>query len=180
MESFKLNIQDIFLVLFEAAVGILLLINPEAFTRTVIILLGLILIVIGITYLIRYMQDKKMDKDNPIIMLIAVVTLVAGIVCVFFSGAIIGLITAIAIIFGVILIISGVYKLHNYYLTKKKGAPVSTVSIVSGIVAAILGVVIIIYPKDAAFSVWQVAGIMLLIEAVIDFLSIVQVAGKKN
>ena len=180
MESFKLNIQDIFLILFEAAVGILLLINPESFIRTVIILLGLILLVIGITYLIRYLQDKKADKDNPVIMLIAVVTLIAGLVCIFFSGAIIGLITAIAIIFGVILVISGVYKLHNYYLTKKKGAPVSTASIVSGIIAAILGVVIIIYPKDAALSVWLVAGIVLIAEAVIDFLSIAQVAGKKN
>lgn len=180
MESFKLNIQDIFLILFEAAVGILLLINPEAFTRTVIILLGLILLVIGVTYLIRYLQDKKNDKENPVIMLISVVTLAAGIVCVFLSGIIIRLITAIAIIFGVILIISGVYKLHNYYLAKKKGAPVSAASLASGIVAAVLGLVIAICSRYATFSVLQIAGIVLIAEAVIDFFSIVQVASKKN
>lgn len=180
MELLKLNIQDILLILLEAAVGILLLTNPEAFTRTVIILFGLILLVIGLTYLIRYLREKKTEHNNPVILLIAIVTLIAGAVGVFFSNAIIGLITAIAIIYGVVLVISGVYKLHKFFLAQRKELPVSIASLISGIIAIILGLVIAIYPKDAALSVWQIAGIVLIVEALIDFFSIAQVAQKKK
>ena len=180
MKVLKVNISIIILILFEAAVGILLLVNPEAFTRMIIILFGIILLAIGVTYLIQYLLEKKEDINNPLFLLIAIVALTIGAVCSFCSGAIIGLITAIAIIYGVILIILGIYKLHNYHCTKKAGFPVSKISFISGAIAVILGIVITVYPKNAALSIWQLAGIMLIIEAVIDFISIIQMIRAKD
>ena len=180
MKSFKFNIHVILLILFEVVVGILLLTNPEAFTRTVIILFGIILLTIGTIYLIRYLHEKENGCNNPVTLFITVVTLIAGAIFALFSSAIINLIAAIAVIYGVILVLSGIFKLHNYFLAKKAEIPVSTVGLASGIIAIILGLVIAVYPKEAAFSVWQVAGIMLIVEAVIDFFSIIQVVRRKD
>lgn len=180
MKSLKVNIPIILLILFEVAVGILLLVDPEGFTRMIIILFGIILLAIGITYLLRYLHGKKENINDLLSLTVAVVALAIGAICTFCSGAIIGLITAMAIIYGVILIISGIYKINNYFMIKKAQFPISAVSAASGVLAVILGVVIVVYPKNAAFSVWQLAGIVLIIEAVIDFLSIIQVVRVKQ
>ena len=175
MRIIKIYIPIILLIVFEVAVGILLLVNPEMFTRTVILLFGMILLLIGITCFIRYVLEKKQDIVDPLALLITVVTSAIGAICVFCSSAIIGFITAIAIIYGVILVISGIYKLYNFYLLKKAGLPMSKVSAASGVIAVVLGILIVVFPQNAVFSIWQMAGILLILEAFIDFLSIVKV-----
>lgn len=180
MKILKDNIQTILFIVFEAVVGILLLTNPEAFTRTVIILFGIVLFVIGVICLVRFLNDRKRPVNNPLALIISVISLVFGAVCMFFSGAIIGLITAIAIIYGVILLIAGVCKIQNYFQSKKSGLAVSKVSIISGIIAIVLGIIVAVYPKSAAFSVWIVAGIVLLVNAAVDILSLILTARNRK
>lgn len=181
MKSFKVNIPIILLIVMEIAIGVLLLVNPEAFTRAVIIIFGIGLFAVGVIYLLQYFLEKKGDiKNNILPLIVGIVSLIVGIVCAVSSGAIVKLILAVAIVYGVILLISGVYKLYNFFKSKKNDVPVSKVSIISGLIAMILGVVIVIYPKDAAFSVWQLTGIVLIIEAAVDVLSIVQVLRSKK
>ena len=180
MKSLKANIPIILLILFEAAVGILLLVNPEAFTTAVIISFGIVLLAIGVIYLLRYLQQKKENILDPLSLVVAIVALAIGAVCTFCSGAIINLILAIAIVYGVILVLSGIYKLQNYFLVRKAGVPISAVSAVSGVIAVVFGIVVMIYPKDVALSVWHVAGIILILEAIIDFCSIIQVVRTKK
>ena len=175
MKTLKANVPTILLILFEITVGILLLVSPEAFTMAVIIFFGIIFLAIGIIYLLRYLREKKENIIDMLSMAVAIVALTIGAVCTFCSGAILNLILAIAIIYGVILVLSGIYKLQNYFLARKAGIPISTISAVSGGIAVLLGLVIMLYPKDVALSVWQVAGIMLILEAVIDLVSIVQI-----
>ncbi len=171
MKQFKASIPTLLLIAFEVSVGILLLVNPEAFTRTVIILFGIVLLVIGLTYLLRYLRVRK--EEDFASLGIAVASLVVGVVCTFFSGVILGLIAAIAVIYGMILLISGIYKLCAYFRGKKAQLPVSPISVASGVLAILLGMVLIIYPEGLALSVWQIAGIMLLVEAVLDIISVI-------
>lgn len=176
MKSLKANLQTVLLIVFEVAVGILLLVNPEEFTRTVIIIFGIVLLLLGITYLVRFLREKKNNINNSPSLIVAAVSLIFGTVCVLLSETIIDLLTAIAVIYGIILVISGIYKLQHYFQSKKSKLLVSKVSIISGLLAIILGFIIVVYPQDAAFSVWMLAGIMLLTEAVIDFISLIQTA----
>ena len=174
MKSLKTNFPIILLILFETAIGVLLLLNPEVFTRTVIILFGVVLLMIGVTYLVRYLREKKKEKGSVSTLIISVVSLIAGAVFAACSGLIVGFVTVIAVIYGVVLAVFGIYKLQNYFQSRKAKNPVSKVSMISGVVAVVVGAVIIIYPKEAAFSVWTITGIALLAEAVIDFLSVIQ------
>ena len=173
MKSFKSNLQTILLVLFELAAGILLLCNPRAITRTIIILFGAVLLAIGVTFLVKYLTERNQGTVNVAFLIVSVVSLVIGAVCAFMSGFILGLFTAMAMIYGVILLLSGIFKLNNYFQAKKLGLPVSVVSLISGAMALIFGVAVVLYPGNAAFSVWYFAGIMLILEAVVDFISVI-------
>ena len=84
----------------------------------------------------------------------------------------IGLIKAVAILYGVMLVISGIYKIYNYIQIRKLKLPVSAMNVVSGVLAAALGIVVILYPHTAVITVWQLTGILLIVEAVLDILTI--------
>lgn len=173
MKLLKVNIPIILLVLFEMAVGILLLRDPDGFTRTVIILFGAVLLVIGLTYLIRFLKAKKEGVNRPLALIVAILAFLVGAFCAFLSGVILKLITAVAILYGIMLAISGIYKIYNFIQVKKLKLPVSAVNILSGILAVALGVLIILYPHGAVITVWKLAGILLFVEAVVDILTIV-------
>lgn len=180
MKSFKVNIPIILLIILEIAVGILLLVNPETFTQAVIVVFGIGLFAVGVIYLLQYFLEKKGDvKHNILPLIVGAVSLIVGAVCAICSGMILGLDQVIAVVYGVVLLVTGVYKLYNFFKAKKNGVPVSKVSIISGLIAIVLGIVIVIYPKDATFTVWQITGIVLIVEAVVDCLSIVQVLRSK-
>ena len=174
MKSLKSNLMNFMMIAFEIAVGILLLVDPEGFTTTVIVIFGATLLVIGAIFLFRYLGDRKEGNNNVLAICISSLSFIIGIVFTFFSGAIIGLITAIAVVYGIIIAVSGGYKLYVYFLFVKTDIPVSKISIISSIFAIVLGIVIIIYPKDWALTVWQLAGILLLVESAIDIASTVQ------
>lgn len=183
MKSLKVNIPLILLIVLEIAVGILLLVNPETFTQAVIIIFGIGLLSVGIIYLLQYLLEKKGDlKSNLLPLIVGAVSIIVGIVCALCSGAIVKLDQAVAIVYGVILAITGVYKLYNFFKSKKNAIAVSKVSILSGLIAIVLGVVIVIYPKQdgMTLSVWQITGIVLIIEAVVDCLSVVQLFKTKK
>ena len=174
MKALKNNLTTILMILFEVAVGILLLVDPKGFTAAVIILFGVTLLIVGAIFLFRFLGDRKEGNNNIPAIFVSVVSFIVGVVFTFFSGAIIGLITAIAVVYGVIIAVSGGYKLYNYFVFAKANIPVSKISIISSIFAIVLGFVIIIYPKEWALSVWQLAGILLIVEAVIDIMAMVQ------
>jgi len=171
MKALKNNLPVILFILFELAVGILLLINPEAFTKTVLICFGIVLIVIGLIYLIRVLKDKT-EGTSAITLIISIASLAAGAVCALFPSFVMGLFAVVAIIYGVILIVSGVYKAKNYNDAKKDGATVPVISLISAVISVVLGVVIIINPFNTIHVLWIFAGISLIFEAVLDFIAV--------
>ena len=64
MSTIKNNIPIILMLLFEIAVGVLLLVNPETFTTIVVISFGVFLTVVGIIYLIRYFAARKRGEES--------------------------------------------------------------------------------------------------------------------
>lgn len=176
MKTLKANFRTILLIVFEAAVGILLFVKPEAFTTTIIVTFGIVMLILGVINLVRFLRDRKDGISNAPAIITAVISLILGVFGTFFSGFIIGLIAAVAVIYGIILIVSGVYKLQSYFEVKKAGFPVSKVCVVSGVIAVILGIVVVVYPKDAVFSVWMLTGIMMFTEAVIDVIALLLAA----
>jgi len=172
MKALRNNIPVILFILFELAVGILLLINPEAFTKTVIICFGIVLVVIGIIYLIRVLKDKS-EGMSAITLILSIASLAVGAVCALFPSFVMSLFAVVAIIYGVILIVSGIYKAKNYNDAKKEGTSVPILSLISAVISVALGVIIIINPFKTVHLLWIFAGVSLIFEAALDFIAVV-------
>lgn len=173
MKNLRNNFPVILLTLFEFAVGVLLLINPEAFTKAVIIIFGAILVVIGGIYLARVLRDRS-EGVSGITMTIALASLIVGILCIVFPSMIMSLFAFVAIIYGVILIVSGVYKAKSYTDAKSAGTPLPAITLISAILSVALGIVIVINPFGTVMrTLFTFAGIALIIEAGLDLTSVI-------
>ena len=172
MKNIRNNIPVILLTLFEFAVGVLLLINPEAFTKAVLIIFGAILIVIGAIYLVRVLRDKT-EGVSGITMTVALISLIVGILCIVFPSMIMSLFSVAAIIYGVMLIVSGVYKTKSYTDAKKAGSPLPVISLISAFLSVALGILIVLNPFGTVRALFTFAAIFLIIEAALDLVSVI-------
>lgn len=176
MKLIKENPQTILMVLFEIAVGSLLLINPDGFTRAILVSFGVIMLIIGIVNLIKYVSKKK-SSLFPVLRLIAgIVSIIVGAIFTFGTSMIMGIFTLIAIVYGIILIVSGVMKMQDFFQAKKYEPYVPIVILFSAIASVVLGLIIIINPFEMAMLAFRFMGISLIVEAVIDILTLVLIA----
>ena len=58
MEKKKFNPNSLVVILFELAVGVLLILNPDMFTRAIILVAGVVLAIVGIINIISYFKTE--------------------------------------------------------------------------------------------------------------------------
>ena len=173
MNSLKKNLPMILLIIFELAVGVLLLINAELFTRIIIIVFGVALMAVGVLYLIRSFTDKDQGAMSWIALAVSVVAFVVGVLCTFFSGSIINVFAILAVIYGVILVLSAIFKIKTYFDVKKLGMVPSVFTLISAAVSLVFGVVIILNPFRTVKVLWIFTGICLIVQAAVDVFMLV-------
>ncbi|MBO4326701.1 MAG: DUF308 domain-containing protein [Clostridia bacterium] len=176
MRSFLKHVPVILLAVFEMAAGIMLFIDPESFTKIVIAVFGGVLIAVGIVHMFRYLKARKEGEGNAISLTIAVIVMLVGLVALIFPGPIFNWVKSAfgALVFAIMLIISGVYKIGLFIDYRHDGTPVNFLHVISGIVAVILGVVIILRPYgDNEKAMWIITGIIMIGVSLIDFASLV-------
>jgi len=180
MKALRQNLPVLIIFIFELLVGIFLLIEPEKFTRFVIILFGAVMLLVGVINLVRFIRYSKADQSEPIILVSAVISLIIGAICVFATDFIIGLFSVLTLIYGIIIIVAGVFKIEIFIQAKKTGEARSLISLFSGIIAVILGIIITVYSLAVTKIMWQFIGISLIIEAGIDIIAFMHALGKKQ
>jgi uncharacterized membrane protein HdeD (DUF308 family) len=176
MRAFLNHVPVILLALFEMIAGVMLFIKPDSFTTIIIAIFGGVLIAVGIVNLFRYIKGRKEGNANAFSLTIAVIVTLVGIVALFFPGPIFNWVkTAFgALIYAIMLIISGVFKLGLYIDYRHAGVPVNFLHVISGILAIVLGVVIILRPYgNNEKAMWIITGIMMIGESLVDVASLV-------
>lgn len=173
MRLLRSSLSLILLILAEIAVGILLFVNPEEFTRTVLTLFGIIMLLVGLVSCVRFFRDRKDGMESPLTLIFAVAALVIGIFCAFATSFVLGLFSVVAVIYGVILILAGIYKAQTYFQNKKAKLRPSFLVLLSAVLAVILGAVIVFNPFTTTVMLWRFAGISMIAEAVIDLIALI-------
>lgn len=176
MSKWKLFLPAILLILFETFVGIMLLVAPEGFTRVVIVIFGGLLLVLSVVFLVKFLSAKRIENSGTGSLVGAIICFVVGLLCILFSQGILGLIESLAIIYGIILFVFGLNKIVMFFASKNEGYSASWLNIVGGAISLVLGVVIVLYPRNASVTVWVITGIALLVEALFDIISLIHTA----
>ena len=64
MKALKNSLRLILLFLFEIAVGVMLIVNPQRLTNIIIMIFGIVLMFNGIIGFFKFLTDKKKKKTN--------------------------------------------------------------------------------------------------------------------
>ena len=178
------NLPLLLLVLVEFIIGVMLFVNPESVTKIAILIFGAILLLIGVIHLVRYFRLKQQGVDNLLTLIIAIVNLTLGLILVIFPNGMVtlikGILGVVFILYGIGMIIGGVYKIILFLDLRKGGFPVSWLTLAAGALSLVFGVIILINFKSAEEIMWRVAGISLIVEGVFDSISLLMNLKRTN
>lgn len=180
MKVLKENANGIIFCLFEVLVGILLLINPVAFTAGIIIALGLILMVAGLVCIIKYFRADPQEAAVSQLLLKGLVALLAGAFCVFQSHWFIVTFPVLTILYGVAILVTGLGKVQLTVDMLRQKNKKWFLAAISAAVSIVCAIVILNNPFTSATILWMFTGITLIAEAVFDIVTLIMSTKKEK
>ena len=174
-EKIKNKLGTLGITVFELVVGIFLFLDPEKLIKFVLAAFGIYLIALGLIRIFRYNRNKnkeavvvgskddKADKSaTP-----GILHIIFGVVCCFGYPIIKGIFSAIAIIVGIVLLLSGILKYIQYNDDKKRGSA-SSLLLTTSLLSIICGVLCIINPFGTTNMLFRFAAAAMIFFSAMD------------
>lgn len=165
----KDNLSGVLTCLFEILVGVLLLVNPAAFTAAIIVIAGILLMITGVINILKYFKTAPEEAAKSQTMTKGLFALVAGCFCTFQSEWFIATFPIITLIYGVVIFLTGLSKVQwtidALRLKKNKWFLIA----ISALLSLICGILIIQKPFSSTAALWIFAGVSLIAESALDF-----------
>lgn len=170
----------ILLPLGELIIGVLLLINPAAFTRFIIIGCGLVLMAMGLAGVIRYFRLAPAAAAMTRGLANGLAIVAVGAFCTFGAGWFIATFPVLTVIFGAGLLMSGLYKIQRAVdlMRLERGSPLFAA--VNAGLTIIISVVIIVNPFATIQALWTFIGIVLIAAAILDLIPHILALNRKG
>lgn len=172
MKLVKENMNTIVICILEILIGSLLLIDPIAFTSTIIIAVGIVLIALGILSVLKYFRTAPEEAAKSQNLLKGLLALTLGSFCALNSYWFIHTFPLFTILYGTIMIVAGLGKVQwavdALRLHKKWILPAS-----SALVTLICGILVLNNPFEVVETLWMFTGIAMILEAVFDIVAMV-------
>lgn len=172
MKLFKKNFSGILFCLFEAVVGVLLLIKPIGFTSGIIITAGILLCLLGLKSVIKYFRTDIDEAIKSQLLFKGAVFLISGLFCVIKSNWFVATFPLLTVIYGTGILLAALIKLQNtvnLIRLKKKNWYISAIGAAA---SAVCAVIILLNPFSSTAVLWIFTGITLIAEAFVDIVSL--------
>ncbi len=170
MNFLKRNLNVILVALFEALIGVLLLVDPVSFTSAIIMVLGVALLIGGVISVIEYFRSEPMEASLRATLAKGLAMLLAGGFLLLRPSWLISTFPVLTILYGLIILLSGLYKVQWFAdaLRMKTGRWI--VHAITAVVSIVCAVVILANPFASTYALWMFIGISLIVEAVLDLI----------
>ena len=112
MEKFKNSLGKLTVAAGEAAVGVVLLVNPEGFTKLILIAAGILLCILGALSCVTYFRMEPAEAALSQELVRGLVGLVAGVLLIYKADWIIHHLMPVTIIYGIAALFTGIVKLQ--------------------------------------------------------------------
>ena len=166
----KRNLGSVAMSLAEIIIGILLLVNPVAFTSGIIVAFGIVLMIMGIGTTIKYFRTEPEEAAVSQILVKGLLALLAGVFCAFNSHWFIATFPVLTLVYGVVILVTGITKLQwTVDIIRMKRSKWFWLAI-SAAISIVCGVVIITSPFSTTAVLWMFIGISLIVDAVFDMI----------
>ena len=169
----KLFPTGIILTIYELIIGILLLIEPVRFTTFIIAGLGIVLLASGLINTIGYFRKDPAAASNEQLLAKGLILMLTGVFCIFRSDWFFAAFPLLTFIYGIAILLSGFVKIQSTVdalRLKQSGWLWRAAGAVSSI---LLALIIILNPFSTTAYLWIFAGVSLIAEALIDFITLV-------
>lgn len=176
MSKFKLLLPTILMIIFEAAIGTLLLIDGKKFTQVVFVIFGVLLLICGVITLIStLLASRKGGTLSVSRLILSIILLAVGGFFSAASGSVLSVVSTVTLIIGIIMTFNGMLKLVDY-LSFRKVSEVKWIGIIASVVTIILGIVVAFNPFGATEAIWKILGILIIVSAALDIISLITFA----
>ncbi len=166
----KRSLSSMAMSLIEVIIGILLLVNPAAFTSGIIVAFGIVLMVMGISTTVKYFRTEPEEAAASQTLVKGLLTLMAGVFCAFNSHWFIMTFPVLTLLYGVAILVTGITKLQwTVDIIRMKRSKWLWAAI-SAAISILCGIVIIKSPFSTTTVLWMFIGISLIVEAVFDMI----------
>lgn len=148
--------------------GIILIAKPEQSVQFICIIFGAVLILLGIGSVISYFTKLKLT----FLAVIGVILVIIGVmVCIRYDR----LVSAVIFLFGLFVTISGIVDFVSALDARKNNLKSWIFSIVMSVGVTILGIIVLVNPFDSAILLTRLLGLSLIIYAMLDLITLIQV-----
>ncbi len=169
MQNFAKNVASNMIVqaVLSLLLGLLLIIWPEVTAVIVVYILAACIAVSGIASLVSYFRGRKDKTRGQGSLLVGLFFLIIAIVFFIFPDAVAGL---FAIIFGAILVFSGLVNAFRSVGLRTFGGSAWIVMVIISVLLIVGGIVIIIDPFGATATFMIILGVLLIVKGIIDLI----------
>lgn len=168
MSKFQRCLAVIVFILFEAYAGYRLLTAPVAFTDSMVTVFGVVMLLVGVLNLYWTFTLKSRDLPNTLVLVCGILGLILGVFCIAFSEYVVLALPTFAMIYGVMMVITGIAKLGDYIALQVMGLPRRIFWLLGAILTIIFGMIIFLYPYTAIESAWLYGGCFMIAQAAVD------------
>lgn len=173
MKIMNQNLSNVVLCLFEASVGILLLINPVGFTSGIIITAGIVLMAVGIVMVVKYFKASALEAAVSQLLAKGLLALLGGVFCALKSRWFIVTFPVLTIVYGIVILITGLYKIQKVIDGIRLKSKKWFVGALSAVISIACAIIILNNPFASAVILWKFTGISLIVEAVFDIVALI-------
>lgn len=166
MEKIRKSLGKLIVCAAEAAVGVILLIDPEGFTKVVLIAAGILLCVLGALAGISYFRMEPEDAALSQELVRGLTFLAAGVFLIYKAEWVVYHLMPITIIYGVAALLAGIVKLQWTVDMARLKTGMWQSSAIASALSIILAVVVLTNPFSVRKTLWVFAGVTLIVTAV--------------
>lgn len=167
-EFLKGRTGGIVLCVLEIVVGVLLLINPIAFTAKIIVGAGIILAVLGAVNVIRYFLAKPEIGAAQQLLFRGLLMLLAGAVCITRKEWFVAAFPLLTVLYAGWMLVMAAMKIQKMADMLRAKNPRWYLPAINAVLAAVLAAIILINPFSVTKAVWTFVAISLIAEAVME------------
>ena len=167
----KERLSIIFLSIAEILVGILLLVNPVAFTSWIIIAFGIVLVLVGLISVIQYFRTPAPEAALKKSLVIGILAILLGLWCVLKNEWFIALFPLLTTLYGIVILVEGVTKVQwTADMLRLKTGRWGWMAL-SAVFTLICAVIVLAHPFSTTAALWMFIGITMIVEAIIDIIA---------
>lgn len=157
----------------EIVLGILLLINPIGFTSGIIVALGFVMVCLGIGSIVGYFRKTPEEAAQKNDFAKGLILALLGAFCVFKSEWFIATFPLLTVLYGVLTLVMGISKIQQAIDMLRMKRKFWMIAVMNAVLTIIFSVLILSNPFASTAILWTFIGVTLIIEAIIDLLTVI-------